>query len=66
MVLLDERVGRYWQISSVGTVVIENLARGTDAVVESIISRFDVDPDQARADVNAFLAQLSTTGLVIA
>ncbi|MEU0812316.1 lasso peptide biosynthesis PqqD family chaperone [Streptomyces sp. NPDC005970] len=64
MVLLDERAGRYWQISPVGAVILEHLTHGVDAVVDSITSRFDVDSDQARADVDAFLRQLSTTGLV--
>ncbi|MFH9072108.1 lasso peptide biosynthesis PqqD family chaperone [Streptomyces alboflavus] len=64
MVLLDERTGRYWQINPVGTVILEHLAHGVDAVVGSLTSRFDVDSDQARADVDAFLRQLSTNGLV--
>ncbi|MBE8524244.1 lasso peptide biosynthesis PqqD family chaperone [Amycolatopsis sp. H6(2020)] len=64
MVLLDERAGRYWQISPVGTVILEHLTQGFDTVVESITSRFDVGSDQARTDVDAFLTKLSTTGLV--
>ena len=64
MVLLDERAGRYWQIGPVGVVVIEQLSRGVDAVVESVTDRFDVGPDQARTDVDAFLGQLAAAGLV--
>jgi hypothetical protein len=68
MVLLDERTGRYWQLSPVGALVIEQLGMGSaiEGTVESITSRFEVRSDQARIDVDAFLGKLVAAGLVTA
>lgn len=68
MVLLDERAGRYWQLSHVAALVVEQLGLGNDVdvAVEAVTARFDIDRDQARQDVDVFLAQLVSAKLVTA
>jgi len=67
MVLLDERTGRYWQLSAVAALVIDQLEQGSntiEGVVESVTDRFEVGMNRARRDVDAFLATLRSAGLV--
>ncbi|WP_218134985.1 lasso peptide biosynthesis PqqD family chaperone [Amycolatopsis xylanica] len=65
-IMLDERSGRYWQLSPVGALVVEFLSegKGIDDAIGSIVERFDVDESRARSDVNAFIGKLRSTGLV--
>jgi hypothetical protein len=66
MVLLDERVGRYWQLNKTGALVARLLLDGatTHQVAQTLAERHPVGIEQAAADVTALLARLRTAGLV--
>lgn len=66
MVLLDESTGRYWQLSHLAALIVEQLDRGEgiDDTVELITGRFDVETDKARHDVDVFVGKLRSAGLV--
>jgi hypothetical protein len=53
-------------LNDVGRCVWELLdgARGLDAVVEGLVERFDVSPEEASADLRSFVERLSQAGLV--
>jgi PqqD family protein of HPr-rel-A system len=65
-VLLNERSGQYWQLNRSGWLILQTLLRdGTpDAAAAALAARYPVEPDQARADVEALLATLRTARLV--
>jgi len=65
-VLLNERSGQYWQLNRSGWLILQTLLRdGTpDAAAAALVARYPVEPDQARADVEALLATLRTARLV--
>ncbi|MGH4011996.1 MAG: lasso peptide biosynthesis PqqD family chaperone [Pseudonocardiaceae bacterium] len=66
MVLLDERVGRYWQLNPTGAVVLRLLLDGAAPrqVAQTLADRHAVSAAQAAADVAALLERLHTAGLV--
>jgi hypothetical protein len=68
MVLLDERVGRYWQINRTGARIVRLLLGGAapEQVAQALADRYAVSTGQAAADVAAFLGRLRTAGLVTA
>ena len=53
-------------LNAVGSRVWELVdgRRGVDEIVETIVAEFAVEPERARADVDAFLRQLADKGLV--
>jgi hypothetical protein len=66
MVLLDERVGRYWQLNQTGALVARLLLDGATPhqVAQALAERHPVSIEQAAADVTALLARLRAAGLV--
>jgi hypothetical protein len=66
MVLLDERVGCYWQLNRTGAVVLRLLLDGAapHQIAQALAKRHAVNTEQAVADVAAFLTRLCTAGLV--
>ncbi|MFE9686663.1 lasso peptide biosynthesis PqqD family chaperone [Streptomyces sp. NPDC006285] len=64
-VLLDERVGTYWELNPTATLVVKMLMAGRDEAdaVTAITDEFDIDLAQARQDVDALVRQLRTSGL---
>ncbi|MEU3960359.1 lasso peptide biosynthesis PqqD family chaperone [Streptomyces buecherae] len=64
-VLLDERAGTYWELNPTGTLVVRTLMEGGDEAdaVTAVTTAFDVDPDQARRDVDALVRELRASGL---
>jgi PqqD family protein of HPr-rel-A system len=66
VVLLDERVGRYWQLNPTGARVLRMLLDGAapNHVAHTLADRHAVSTEQAAADVAAFLERLRAAGLV--
>ena len=66
-VLLDERAGRYWQLNPSAAVIMRVLAEGGDRgrAAAALLEQFDVDPDDARRDVDSLVAALTEAGLVV-
>lgn len=66
-VLLDLDTKFYFTLNRAGTAVWKQLSLGAqtvDALVESVVESFDVDPDTARSDVEALLAELRAESLL--
>ena len=66
MVLLDERVGRYWQLNPTGARVLRLLLNGAapEQVACILADRYAGSIEQATADVTALLERLRCAGLV--
>jgi hypothetical protein len=64
-VLLDERAGDYWELNPTGSLVVDTLMRGGDeaAAVAALADEFDIDPTQAKQDVEALVKELRASGL---
>jgi hypothetical protein len=65
-VLLDERDGRYWQLTPSATVVVAELRRGGDveAAVAELARAFAVSEETARTDTLVLVERLRNLGLV--
>ncbi|MGW2255954.1 lasso peptide biosynthesis PqqD family chaperone [Kitasatospora sp. NPDC001660] len=67
-VLLDAKIGRYWQLNPTATVVARTLLDGgseADAA-DNLTEAFDVDRDRAAADVAELVDGMRAAGLVSA
>lgn len=66
-VLLNLETGLYFGLDGVGQVVWESVSAGENlrSAVATIVAGFDVDEDQAAADVLAFAATLVERGLLV-
>jgi hypothetical protein len=66
MVLLDIEAGDYFGLDEVGTAIWRRLGQGAseDEIVSSLIIEYEVDPEQLRSDVRAFVRLLHAKGLV--
>ncbi|WP_309055278.1 lasso peptide biosynthesis PqqD family chaperone [Streptomyces sp.] len=64
-VLLDERSGEYWELNPTGSLVVKTLMAGGDEAdaVAALTGAFEIEPAQARHDVEALVRQLRTSGL---
>ena len=66
VVILDVKGDRYLGLNQSGAVVWETLAQGgspTDAV-DALVTRFGIDRDRSRSDVDALIADLVKNGLL--
>lgn len=65
-VLLDRNSGGYWELNEMGATVVHLglSAVPRAAVLDSILSTFDVAPQQAEEDVDALVAALREAGLI--
>ncbi|OUC97751.1 lasso peptide biosynthesis PqqD family chaperone [Streptomyces swartbergensis] len=64
-VLLDERVGDYWELNPTATLVVRTLLDGgelSDAAA-ALVREFDIDQTQALRDVETLVGQLRSSGL---
>ena len=65
-VLMSIEHGSYFGIGGIGSLIWERLAteQTEDALVTAICAEYDVDEQECRTDVAAFLAELAGNGLV--
>jgi hypothetical protein len=63
--LLDERDGAYYALNPAAAALISQLTTGTTAteLAATLVTRYRVEPEQARSDVAALLTGLRTDGL---
>ena len=66
-VLLDLATGVYFGLDGVGKRIWESVADGNDLgqAVADIVAEYEVDEEQARADVIEFASDLVTRGLLV-
>jgi hypothetical protein len=66
VVALDLRTQMYLAINRTGAVIWPALEAGADRLdlVERVVQRFDVSPERAATDVDAFLADLASRDLL--
>ncbi|MFF1445317.1 lasso peptide biosynthesis PqqD family chaperone [Streptomyces sp. NPDC058295] len=64
-VLLDERVGAYWELNPTATLVVRTLIDGGEEseAAAALVREFDIDEAQALRDVEALVGQLRNSGL---
>ncbi|MHB9857083.1 lasso peptide biosynthesis PqqD family chaperone [Streptomyces sp. YIM S03343] len=64
-VLLDERVGTYWELNPTATLVVRTLLGGGEEAdaAAALVQEFDIDQAQALRDVEALVRQLRGSGL---
>jgi hypothetical protein len=64
--MMHVETGRYYGLNRVGAAVwflLEEPARfGT--ICDALVERFEVEPEKCRAEVEAFVSQMATEGLV--
>ena len=65
-VVLDTDLGLYFAIEGVGSRIWELIAspRRLAEIQETIVAEYDVDPAQCRADLERFVSDLQTQGLI--
>ncbi|WP_409181206.1 lasso peptide biosynthesis PqqD family chaperone [Amycolatopsis sp. VS8301801F10] len=65
-VLLDLTSGRYWQLNSTGSAVLQGLLDGSDpeVVAAELAARHGIDEAVAQKDVAAVVDHLRSAGLV--
>ncbi|MEU6474210.1 lasso peptide biosynthesis PqqD family chaperone [Streptomyces massasporeus] len=64
-VLLDEKVGSYWELNPTATLVVRTLLDGgeeSDAAA-ALVLEFDIDQEQALQDVETLVRGLRASGL---
>ena len=64
-VLLDEKVGSYWELNPTATLVVRTLLDGgeeSDAAA-ALVLEFDIDQAQALQDVETLVRGLRASGL---
>ena len=66
-VLLDLATGVYFGLDGVGKRIWESVAEGNDLrqAVADIVAEYEVDEEQAQADVIEFASDLVTRGLLV-
>ncbi|MFJ8106845.1 lasso peptide biosynthesis PqqD family chaperone [Streptomyces sp. NPDC096132] len=64
-VLLDERVGAYWELNPTATLVVQTLRDGGEEAdaAAALVREFDADEAQALRDVEELVRQLRESGL---
>jgi hypothetical protein len=67
LVVLDLRESRYLAINRTGRALWGTLVEGAtrDQLVDRLVDGFDVERNQAAADVDAFTAELESRGLLL-
>ncbi|MEU1917878.1 lasso peptide biosynthesis PqqD family chaperone [Streptomyces massasporeus] len=64
-VLLDERVGSYWELNPTATLVVRTLLDGGEEAdaAAALVREFDIDQAQALQDVETLVRELRESGL---
>jgi PqqD family protein of HPr-rel-A system len=66
LVLLDSRSGKYFGLNAVGRRIFELLSENPNRkeALETLLTEYDVEEGQLRADIDRFLVELKSKGLV--
>ena len=66
LVMLDARIGAYFGLDGVGTRIWELLEepRSVEDLCAVLVSEFDVDLEQCRAELTTFIGELADAQLV--
>lgn len=66
-ILLDLETGTYFTLNPVGALVWKGLENGStrEEILASVLDRFEVDPPTAAADIQEYLHDLISQGLVV-
>lgn len=66
IVALDGDESLYLATNRAGTLIWRKLAEGTsrEALVDELVTTFSIEPQQAGSDVDAFVAELRSKGLL--
>jgi hypothetical protein len=66
IICLNLEAGQYVGMRDVGQTIWERLdePRGFDDLLQHVTAEYEVSPDVAASDINAFLSQLVEAGLV--
>jgi hypothetical protein len=66
-VMLDSNTGQMYVCNEVGALIWKGLSEGLsiDAISGQISQSFNVEPDQAKRDAQAFVAELQRKGLLV-
>ncbi|GAA2293480.1 hypothetical protein GCM10010234_38610 [Streptomyces hawaiiensis] len=64
-VLLDEKVGSYWELNPTATLVVRTLLDGGEEAdaAAALVREFDIDRSQALQDVETLVRELRESGL---
>ncbi|MER7481932.1 lasso peptide biosynthesis PqqD family chaperone [Streptomyces sp. NPDC126510] len=64
-VLLDEKVGSYWELNPTATLVVRTLLDGGEEAdaAAALVREFDIDRSQALQDVETLVRELRASGL---
>jgi len=65
--MLDSSTGQMYVCNKVGALIWKGLSEGlsVDAIAGQISQSFNVEPDQAKRDAQAFIAELQRQGLLV-
>jgi hypothetical protein len=66
-VILDLHASTYFRANRTGTLLLQALTDDCDrqSLVERLVAAYDLDPEVAATDVDAFLAILNDRGLLL-
>lgn len=66
-VLMHTGSGKFFNLTGTAHVVWSLIdgTTGTDALCQQLISRFEIAPDQCRADLERFLSQMKSAGFIL-
>jgi hypothetical protein len=65
-VILDLESGEFYSLNGVGSFIWEriNEGAGLNEIVDSMVEHYEVEHDDARADLAEFAAELTAMGLI--
>jgi len=66
LMMLHIEQGAYYSLDSIGAEIWELLEQpaALSALVEQLLRRYQVSPEQCRADVTAFLEEMQKNGMI--
>jgi hypothetical protein len=67
LVALDLRESRYMAVNRTGQVLWAALAEGAsrEELIDRLVETFDIERERAAADVDAFITELESRGLLV-
>ncbi len=65
-VLLELRSGTYYGLNDTGTYIFDQIKKGSSAatIANALVTEYEIEPEQAKRDVEAFLAELKSESLL--